>query len=66
MPQEGKIVFLEGTVEDFRGQIQIILARAMLDESLPIDFFVLGTRRPTAELEADFQQLIGKVDHPGP
>ena len=64
MPQEGKIVLLEGTVENFQGHIQIRLARATLDESLPIDLFVLGTRRPTAELEADFQQLMSKVDHP--
>jgi 3'-5' exoribonuclease len=65
MPQEGKIVLLEGIVEDFRGQIQITLTRALLDDSLPIDLFVLGTRRPIAELEANFQQLINKVDHPG-
>ena len=65
MPQEGKIVLLEGTVENFQGQIQIRLARAMLDESLPLDLFVLGTRRRIAELEADFQQLLSKVDHPG-
>lgn len=64
VPQEGKVVLLEGTVEDYRGQIQIKLARATLDESLPVDLFILGTRRPIAQLEADFQQLMGKVDHP--
>src|SRR5437868_6202492 len=58
MPQEGKIVLLEGIVENFQGQIQIKLARAMLDESIPIDLFMLGTRRPIAELEADFRQLM--------
>src|SRR5579884_3494537 len=65
MPQEGKIVLLEGTVENFQGQTQIRLARAMLDESLAINLFVLGTRRPIAELEAAFQQLMSKVDHSG-
>lgn len=65
MPQEGKVVLLEGTVEDYRGQIQIKLARAALDESVPIELFIVGTRRPGAQLEADFQQLMSKVDHPG-
>ena len=64
MPQESKVVLLEGSVEDYRGQIQIKLARAILDETLPIDLFILGTRRPIAQLEADFQQLLSRVDHP--
>ncbi len=63
MPQEGKVVLLEGTVENFQGQIQLRLARAALDETLPIDLFALGTRRSRADLEADFQQLMSKVDH---
>jgi 3'-5' exoribonuclease len=65
MPQEGKVVLLEGSVEDYRGQIQIKLARAALDESVPVELFILGTRRPVAQLESDFRQLMGKVDHPG-
>lgn len=64
MPQEGKVVLLEGIVENFQGQIQLRLVRAALDETLPLNLFVLGTRRPIKELEVDFQQLMSKVDHP--
>ncbi|MDQ6661749.1 MAG: HD domain-containing protein, partial [Chloroflexota bacterium] len=33
--------------------------------SIPIDIFMLGTRCSIAQLEADFQNLIDKIDHPG-
>ena len=65
LPQEGKVVLLEGNVEEYRGQVQIKLMRVHNDESIPIDLFTLGTRRSIAQLEADFQHFIDKIDHPG-
>jgi len=64
-PQEGKVVLLEGVVEEYRNQVQIKLLRAQADESIPADLFTLGTRCSIVQLEADFQHLIDKVDHAG-
>src|SRR6266567_1133414 len=65
LPQEGKVVLLEGTVEEYRSQVQIKVLRVQNDESIPADGFTAGTRCSIAQLEADFQQLIDKVEHPG-
>jgi len=64
-PQEGKVLLVAGAVEEYRGQLQIKLTRAEVDEAAPLDLFVLGTRRSLVQLEADFQQLMAEVQHPG-
>jgi 3'-5' exoribonuclease len=65
LPQEGKVVLLEGTVEEYRSQVQIKLLRVQNDETIPVDSFTSGTRCSIVQLEADFQHLIDKIDHPG-
>ncbi len=62
-PQEGKVALIEGSVEEYRNQLQIKLVRVELDESAPIDLFVLGTRRPIAQLEVDFHRLMAGIEH---
>ena len=62
-PQEGKVALIEGSVEEYRNQLQIKLLRVELDESAPIDLFVLGTRRPIAQLEVDFHRLMAGIEH---
>ena len=63
--QEGKVVLLEGLVEEYYNQMQIKLLRAETDETVPVDLFTVGTRCPLAQLEIDFERLINKVDHRG-
>jgi 3'-5' exoribonuclease len=63
--QEGKAILLEGSVEEYYNQVQIKLLRAETDETIPVDLFTVGTRCPVAQLEADFEHLIDKVDHVG-
>jgi 3'-5' exoribonuclease len=65
LPQEGKVVLLEGIVEEYRSQVQIKLLRVQNDESIPSNLFTLGTRCSITQLEADFQRLVDKVDHAG-
>ena len=65
LPQEGRVVLLEGVVEEYRGQVQIKLMRVQNDDSIPADRFTLGTRCSIAQLEVDFQHLIDKVGDPG-
>ncbi len=65
IPQGGKVLLLEGLVEEYRNQVQVKLVSAKTDESVSVDLFILSTRRPLGELEADFRQLIDKVEHPG-
>ncbi|HAE84779.1 MAG TPA: hypothetical protein DCL75_20060 [Ktedonobacter sp.] len=65
LPQEGRVVLLEGIVEEYRGQIQIKLIRVQNDDSIPTDRFTLGTRCSIVQLEADFQHLIDKIDDAG-
>ncbi len=65
MPQVGKIVLIEGLVEEFQHTLQIKLFRAELDETAPLDAFVLGTRHNLDELEDQFWDLMNKVQHPG-
>lgn len=61
-PREGQVVLLEGAVEEYRNQVQIKLLRVQPDESIPASLFTQGTRCSIAQLEADFQHLIDKVD----
>ncbi len=63
--QEGKAILLEGLVEEYFNQVQIKLLHAETDETIPADLFTVGTRCPVAQLEADFEHLIDKVDHIG-
>src|SRR5207248_5954016 len=65
LPQEGKVVLLEGIVEEYRGQIQIKLIRVQNDDSISTDRFTLGTRCSIVQLEADFQHLIDKISDAG-
>jgi 3'-5' exoribonuclease len=65
MPQEGKVVLLEGLVESYRNALQLKLSRVETDETVPTDLFIVSTRCPIVQLEADFEHLIDKVDHPG-
>ena len=53
LPQEGKVVLLEGIVEEYRSLVQIKIMRVQNDETLPSDLFTLGTRCSIAQLEAD-------------
>jgi hypothetical protein len=55
LPQEGKVVLLEGTIEEYRSQVQIKLLRVQNDETIPADGFTAGTRCSIVQLEADFQ-----------
>lgn len=61
-PCEGQVILLEGTVEEYRNQVQIKVIRTQPDASIPADLFTQGTRCSIAQLEADFQHLIEKVD----
>lgn len=65
MPQVGKVVLIEGLIEEFQNNTQIKLTRAELDETAPLDLFVLGTRRNIDQLEDQFLKLMKKVQHPG-
>ena len=61
-PREGQVVLLEGMVEEYRNQIQVKVIRTQPDETISIDLFTQGTRCSVAQLEADFQHLIEKID----
>ena len=61
VPQEGRVVLVEGVVEEFNGETVLKLGRAQLDEAASSDLFLLGTRRPIAQIEEHFQELISKV-----
>jgi 3'-5' exoribonuclease len=65
LPQEGKVVLLEGFVETYRNALQMKLSRVETDETVAADLFIVSTRCPIIQLEADFEHLIDKVDHPG-
>lgn len=65
VPQVGKVVLIEGLIEEFQNNTQIKLTRAELDETAPLDLFVLGTRRNIDHLEDQFLKLVKKVQHPG-
>lgn len=65
VPQVGKVVLIEGLIEEFQNNTQIKLTRAELDETAPLDLFVLGTRRNIDHLEDQFLKLMKKIQHPG-
>ncbi len=64
VPEVGKVVLLEGVVEEFHNDTQIKLTRAELDDSVSPDLYVVGTRRSIGLLKDHFQELVSKVrDH---
>lgn len=64
-PQAGRVVLLEGVVEEYRNEVQIKITRAESDESISPDLFVVGTRCKIELLEDHFHELMTKVCHPG-
>src|SRR6266852_3832050 len=64
-PQAGKVVLLEGVVEEYHNETQIKLMLAELDESTSPDLFVVGTRHRIELLYDQFHELMIKVCHPG-
>jgi 3'-5' exoribonuclease len=65
VPQAGKVVLIEGLIEEFQNNKQIKLTRAELDETAPLELFVLGTRRKIDHLEDQFWKLMKKIQHSG-
>ncbi len=65
VPQKGKIVLVEGVLEEYQNKTQMKLTRAELDETAPADLFVVGTRRRIELLEDHFRKLMNKVHHSG-
>ena len=65
VPQDGKVVLIEGLTEEFQNTLHIKLHRAELDETAPLDLFVVSTRHNIDELEDQFWHLVNKVQHPG-
>lgn len=65
VPQEGKVVLIEGLIEEFQNVTQIKLTRAELDETAPVELFLLGTRRNIDHLEEQFRRLMNAVRHAG-
>ena len=49
LPQEGKVLELEGLVEKFLNQTYIRVSYARVDESVPIDLFQVGTRHTISQ-----------------
>jgi 3'-5' exoribonuclease len=65
VPQAGKVVLIEGPTEEFQNTLHIKLHRAGLDETAPLDLFVVSTRHNIDELEDQFWNLVNTVQHPG-
>jgi 3'-5' exoribonuclease len=65
VPQAGKVVLIEGLIEEYQNTMQIKLTRAELDETAPLELFVVSTRHKIDELEDQFWNLMKKVQHPG-
>ena len=65
LPQAGKVVLIEGLMEEYQNIMQIKLTRAELDETAPLDVFVVSTRHNIDELEDQFWDLMNKVQDPG-
>ena len=65
VPQAGKIVLLQGMIQEYQNSIQLKLTHAELDETAPLDLFVIRTRRHLDELEGQFRVLMNTVQHPG-
>src|SRR5260370_6923946 len=56
-PQAGKVVLLEGVVEEYHNETQIKLMLAELDDSTSPDLFFLGTPHTIHLLHDQFPQL---------
>src|SRR5207248_9892181 len=65
LPQAGKVVLIEGLVEEFQNTMHIKLTRAEPDETAPLDLFVVSTRHTVDDLEDQFWNLVKQVQHPG-
>ena len=65
LPQAGKVVLIEGLIEAFQNTMHIKLTRAELDETAPLDLFVVSTRHTIDDLEDQFWNLMKQVQHPG-
>lgn len=65
VPQKGKVVLIKGMIEEYQNNLQLKLAHAELDETAPLDLFVIRTRRNLDELEGQFWVLMNTVQHPG-
>ena len=65
LPQAGKVVLIEGLIEEFQNTMRLKLTRAQLDETAPLDLFVVSTRHNIDELEDQFWDLMNKIQHPG-
>lgn len=64
-PQTGRVVLIKGLVEEYQNSLRIKLTRAELDETAPLDVFVVRTRHNIDELEDQFWNLMNNVQHPG-
>ncbi|MGZ6367657.1 MAG: 3'-5' exoribonuclease YhaM family protein [Ktedonobacteraceae bacterium] len=65
VPQAGKVVMIKGVIEEYQNNIQLKLTHAELDETAPLDVFVVRTRRNLDELEGQFWVLANTIQHPG-
>ena len=65
VPQAGKVVLIKGFIEEYQGNRQLKLTHAELDETAPLDVFVVRSRRNLNELEDQFWVLINTLQHPG-
>ena len=65
VPQAGKVVLIKGLIEEYQSNRQLKLTHAELDETAPLDVFVVRTRRNLDELEGQFWVLANTIQHPG-
>jgi 3'-5' exoribonuclease len=65
VPQAGKVVLIKGLIEEYQNSIQLKLTHAELDETAPLDAFIIRTRHNLDELEGQFWVLMNSVQHPG-
>jgi 3'-5' exoribonuclease len=65
VPQVGKVVLIEGLAEEYQHKINIKLTKAMLDETAPLDAFLVKARHSIDELEMRFRNLLHTIQHPG-
>jgi len=64
-PQPGKVVLIKGLIEEYQNNLHIKLICVELDETAPLDLFVISTRHNLVELEDQFWDLMNTVQHPG-
>ena len=65
VPQAGNVVLIKGLIEEYQNNLHIKLTRAELDETAPLDLFVISTRHNIVELEDQFWDLMNTIQHPG-